>query len=95
MHYLLYVGHPETIHATFTVYVWSKQTKPTNTDLARLCKSSISVKKIHLLAEIDDKILFTKLDWQGKAKISKLLDANKLETNPNNEPPIKTLKLSL
>jgi len=62
MHYLLYVGHPETIHATFTVYVWTKQTKPTNTDLARFCKSSISVKKIHLLTEIGDEITFTKLD---------------------------------
>jgi len=76
MHFLAYAAHPNFCHATYTIYVWRKATPPTETDLARMCRSAIAVHKIHLLAEVLDEnneIKFTRLEWFGRAKVRKYL----------------------
>lgn len=72
MHFLAYAADPRLVHASFTIFVWRKDCRPSGIDLARMCRSASTVNKIHLLAEIlDDEVEFTKLEWFGQKRFKK------------------------
>jgi len=81
MHYLAYNAHPENLHSTFTIYVWQKNTPANTSDLSRMCRSATTVRKNHILAEVNDPnkpgfnpetdITYTLLHWEGSAKMKR------------------------